>query len=274
MREFGWATAAERPQVVSLWQHAFGDSEQLIGAFWDTCFAPERIFVLRQCGKLAAMASIFPVCWRCGQRQTQLWYLYAVATLPECSGAGLATALLEQTAVLAAQRGAEGLLLVPGEPSLRDFYRARGYRDWSSRTERRLSAPADLDPADRTVQIDARAYGALREQLLAGQSHIQLPAAYLEFQQVSAAESGGALLQMQIAGQTACAVVNGTDGICYVPELLAPPELQRRAVAQIAQLYPAQTYRICTPGAGQPFGMLRTWRRDLDQTGYLGLALE
>lgn len=98
MREFGWAAEAERPQVVALWQRAFGDSEAWVSRFWDLCFAPERILVLRQQGKLAAMASIFETDWLCGGRQTRLWYLYAVATQPEQSGQGLATALLEQAA--------------------------------------------------------------------------------------------------------------------------------------------------------------------------------
>ncbi len=132
MREFGWATEVERPQVVALWRRAFGDSEAWVSRFWDICFAPERILVLRQRGKLAAMASIFETDWLCGGRQTRLWYLYAVATQPEQSGQGLATALLEQAAVLAMQRGAEGLLLVPGETSLQAFYRARGYRPWGA----------------------------------------------------------------------------------------------------------------------------------------------
>lgn len=151
MREFGWAAEAERPQVVALWQRAFGDSEAWVSRFWDLCFAPERILVLRQQGKLAAMASIFETDWLCGGRQTRLWYLYAVATQPEQSGQGLATALLEQAAVLAMQRGVEGLLLVPGETSLQAFYSARGYRPWGARQERQLFKPDSPNPADTAV---------------------------------------------------------------------------------------------------------------------------
>ena len=179
MREFGWAAEAERPQVVALWQRAFGDSEAWVSRFWDLCFAPERILVLRQQGKLAAMASIFETDWLCGGRQTRLWYLYAVATQPEQSGQGLATALLEQAAVLAMQRGVEGLLLVPGETSLQAFYSARGYRPWGARQERQLFKPDSPNPADTAVRIDAEAYGAARERHLQALSHVKLGEDYL-----------------------------------------------------------------------------------------------
>ena len=274
MREFGWAAEAERPQVVALWQRAFGDSEAWVSRFWDLCFAPERILVLRQQGKLAAMASIFETDWLCGGRQTRLWYLYAVATQPEQSGQGLATALLEQAAVLAMQRGVEGLLLVPGETSLQAFYSARGYRPWGARQERQLFKPDSPNPADTAVRIDAEAYGAARERHLQALSHVKLGEDYLRVQQMMAASAGGALLQLQIADTQGCAVVIPTGQTVYVPELLVPQPLWARAVAQIAALFPAQSYRICTPGTDQSFGMLRTWKRELNQVGYLGLALD
>ena len=89
-----------------------------------------------------------------------------------------------------------------------------------------------------------------------------------------AASAGGALLQLQIADTQGCAVVIPTGQTVYVPELLVPQPLWARAVAQIAALFPAQSYRICTPGTDQSFGMLRTWKRELNQMGYLGLALD
>lgn len=113
------------PQLRRLWQLAFGDSDEVIGFFFSTAYAPQRCRCVTMEGQAAAALYWFDV--ECGGRKFA--YLYAVATHPGYRHRGLCRALMADTHALLAGLGYEGTLLMPAEEDLRRMYRAMGYRD-------------------------------------------------------------------------------------------------------------------------------------------------
>ncbi len=64
-------------------------------------------------GRASAMLHLIPMTLLMGGREVSASYVYAVATLPESRGRGVAAALLEEAEVLEKSRGAALLMLVP-----------------------------------------------------------------------------------------------------------------------------------------------------------------
>ena len=117
MAEFCWAAQTDLPGIRTLWQTAFGDPSDYIDEFFQICFTENRVLILREQGQLTSMATVF----RASIGGELVWYLYAVATDPIFRGAGFATALMEQAALLAEQETAAGIVLLPASASLQAF---------------------------------------------------------------------------------------------------------------------------------------------------------
>lgn len=145
------------------------------------------------------------------------------------------------------QRGVEGLLLVRGDiPS--GILQRQSYRPWGARQERQLFKPDSPNPAGTAVRIDAEAYGAGARATSAG----SVPCKAWRRLSARSADDGSQCpaarcCSSKLQTRRGCAVVIPTGQTVYVPELLVPQPLWARAVAQIAALFPAQSYRICTP---------------------------
>ena len=98
-----------------LWKLAFGDSDEVIEAFFRTAFAPERCRYLEIGGQTATALYWFDTQWT-GQKFA---YLYAVATHPDFRGQGLCRRLMEETHAILTEQGYDGALLMPAEAGLR-----------------------------------------------------------------------------------------------------------------------------------------------------------
>ena len=116
--------AGDIPALRRLWQEAFGDEDAFLDAFFSTAFSPDRCRCIREGEEI--LAALY---WLDSQHTGRpIAYLYAIATAKERRGKGLCRALMEETHRVLAARGYAGALLVPGEPSLFDFYAKMGYR--------------------------------------------------------------------------------------------------------------------------------------------------
>jgi GNAT superfamily N-acetyltransferase len=114
-------TPAQIPQLRLLWKEAFGDTDAFLDHFYGTAFSPDRCLCAMIDGEMAAMAYWFD----CGEYA----YIYAVATAKKHRGKGISHALMAQIHEILAHRGYAGCILVPGEESLRTFYRGMGYEN-------------------------------------------------------------------------------------------------------------------------------------------------
>lgn len=142
------------PQLRSLWKEAFGDTDAFLDHFYSKAFSPDRCFCATVEGEIAAMAYWF----HCEEYA----YIYAVATAEKHRGKGISHALMARIHEILTQRGYAGCILVPGEESLRQFYRGMGYENCGGVEEFDVKASTPLT----LRKLEIAQYAALRRQYL------------------------------------------------------------------------------------------------------------
>lgn len=111
-------------QIKKIWQTCFGDEEDYISFYLDHRMQEDNMLVIYEDGKAVSMASFLPAQYLYQGIYHDVRYVYAVATLPEYRGRGLAKKVLE----FAQTWYEEPLLLAPAEESLIAYYEKLGFR--------------------------------------------------------------------------------------------------------------------------------------------------
>ena len=160
------------PQLVSLWQGAFGDCDGFWELFLDTGFLPDHCRCITENNQV--IAGLYWFGCRC--EQDKIAYIYGVVTDPRHRGKGLCRMLIRDVHNLLKKEGYASAMLVPASPGLRQMYRKMGYEDCTNVREWKV-AVGDTAEAVRSVGIEE--YARLRRNLLPGgsvlQEGIQLP---------------------------------------------------------------------------------------------------
>lgn len=102
-----------------LWAEVFGDTEELIEGFFDTLYRPEYCRLARENGRVLSAGYCIP-----GPRagEYRCAYIYAVATLPEARGRGLAAEVCRALCGDAFDMGADIVATLPASESLCSWY--------------------------------------------------------------------------------------------------------------------------------------------------------
>lgn len=111
-------------QIKKIWQTCFGDEEEYITYYLDHRMTEDNMLVIYRDGKAVSMASFLPAEYLSGGAYVSVRYVYAVATLPEYRGQGLASGILK----FARDRFEEPLILAPAEESLSAYYEKMGFQ--------------------------------------------------------------------------------------------------------------------------------------------------
>ena len=268
------------PRQRELWQLAFGDDGAYVDNFYHTYYRPERVLLLEEDGVVRAMTAWFETNFAVpGQGRYRAAYLYAVATHPEARGRGLAGQLLAGADRIFREWGIPAVTTVPAEPSLHRFFGRNGFRECF--VDGQFSAPRECRPtppgAAFLERLTPGEYRQLREELLAGTAHIDLPQEALAYQAGACAlASGGGLYAVQTPHGRAALCAEGMES----GGLLCPPEDLDWVLERLPGLLPRWSFAWRAPGGSHPFGMLkwldpeleRSW--DWDSTAYLGLAFD
>ena len=281
------------PAQRRLWKLAFGDDEAYIDNFYRTYYRPERVLVLEEDGLVRSMTAWFDTTFVVpGKGSYRAAYLYAVATHPDCRGRGLAARLLADADDYFRSLDIPAVTTVPAQPSLHNFFGANGFGECFRHFEGGLS-PCELPPASEPVTLQSaspRAYGAVREELLAQTPHIAYPEDALAYQAgCCALGRGGLFVGDTAAGPVCLCAEEAGNGLVILKELLGNPAACRLSLPDLPRVAPAQRWLVRTPrpqrespenqSLGQ-FGMLK-WLSpalkegwDWSSTGYLGLAFD
>lgn len=147
-------TLAQIPQLRQLWKEAFGDTDTFLDHFYTKAFSPDRCLCATMEGEVAAMAYWFDC--------EEYAYIYAVATAKQHRGKGISHTLMARIHEILTERGYAGCILVPGEESLRTFYRGMGYENCGGVREFDAAAGQPLP----LRKLEKEAYAALRRQYL------------------------------------------------------------------------------------------------------------
>lgn len=118
---------SDLPELIELWQEAFGDDKEWIESFIDAFYIPNNTLLDVQNNEISAALYLIDGDMLIGGKRHAAYYLYAACTKIKFRGKGIMTRLLEFAANEARQRGRNFICLKPGEKSLFDFYESRGY---------------------------------------------------------------------------------------------------------------------------------------------------
>ena len=125
------------PQLKSLWVEVFNgvDADRSADNFL-LRHRPHSCFVKKEGEQIVSMVFLNPCSWD----GVAGYYLYACATLPQFRGKGYMKNLLNAAFEKAQNENAFGLILVPAQPDLFDFYGKCGFQPFSKIAEGRFFA--------------------------------------------------------------------------------------------------------------------------------------
>lgn len=114
--------------IVSLWNEAFGDSEDDIMFFLNNRFVPENTLVYESDGVIASVLFLLEGDMRIKGRDFSSYYLYAACTLKSHRGRGYMAEMLEASKTVAEKRNKHFICLLPANKPLYEFYGRFGYK--------------------------------------------------------------------------------------------------------------------------------------------------
>ena len=147
------------PALRALWKNSFGDTDAILDAFFQTAFSQKRSLCAIIKDEVVGMLYWFD----CTYQGQKIAYLYAVATHKTYRGRGICHRLMDATHQLLKERGYVGVILVPEESYLFDFYRKIGYKTCAGVSVFHTNA---ADVGIDLKNIDADTYATLRKELL------------------------------------------------------------------------------------------------------------
>ena len=239
------------PGLRALWQEAFGDTDAFLDNFYETGFSLYRCRCIRKGNQILAALYWFDCRWQ----DKRIAYLYGVATAKSHRGQGLCRKLMDSTQHILLQLGYNGIVLVPAQPQLYDFYGNMGYETFGGLRFWQAAAgePIPLRP------LTYKEYAAARQAQLPADSVIQEGAllrflgSYARFYQ----------------GESCLFCCAEDEGKLMVYELLGDPETAPSICAALG--FASGNFRC--PGA-EPFAMYRSLAEDTQAPGYFAFALD
>ena len=275
----------EVPELQELFQLCFGDGPEVSGLYFDRFYRPEEFLILREDGQARAMAGLLNVTLTEPEGKTvKAAYLYGMGTHPDHQGRGFAAQLLNYTDFyLRGKR--DCIVTMPATPELHAFYAKFGFAERFPLLEGQVS-PRSAQEGETSLPVDAAAYNALREQLLADRFHVSYEH-LTGLQENLCRYSGGSLLSLNVNGIPGCAAVEQWGDTALCKELLIAPEGLDGALALVAQaVYPNKlivrrpAFWPCDGLKRREFGMIKWYdpiaakRWEQAEHPYLGLAFD
>lgn len=150
--------------MMRLWKETFHDTDRYIRLVFDAYFNPDNICVRYDGDRLVAALLGVPYDFRIPVEETSPsvklkqvaeshsevldmrgLYLCGLATRPEYRKQGIMSDMMEEIQDSAANRGFDFTFLIPADDHLREYYRLRGYRDFSRRMDFKINDNASPD---------------------------------------------------------------------------------------------------------------------------------
>ncbi len=240
------------PSLKNLWKEAFGDGDEFLNAFFEYAYSKDRALMAEEKGEILGVLYWFD----CELDGKKIAYVYAVATAKKHRGKGVCHKLMEHTHRYLADNGYKGVVLVPGENTLFDFYKSMGYSVCSYIKE--IECKKGDNPAE-IKEIDKERYAKLRREYLPSCGVVQ-EGENLDFlaTQMRMYEGDSYILAGRKNNETFCGV-----------ELLGDVS----KIEEIVKTFDCSNGIFRTVGEKRPFAM---WYKldDIKEPRYFGLAFD
>lgn len=110
---------ADEGELKALWREVFGDTDELIDAFFELIYSPGDAVVALREGRVVSAGYCLSGAMAEGLRCS---YIYAMATYPGHRGRGLGAAVARLLTERAFESGADVVATLPADESLRQWY--------------------------------------------------------------------------------------------------------------------------------------------------------
>lgn len=144
--------------IKSLWKECFGDSEEYIQFFFSNHNVEKETLIYTIESKVVGMLNLLPATIKMADGYKPIRYVYAVGTLKNYRGRGIARDLLNYANQELSKIGVT-TVLVPASQTLFDYYKKQGYQTifYMSEKQQDLSENSSLVSASsiKDVAIDA-----------------------------------------------------------------------------------------------------------------------
>lgn len=280
-------------QLKGLWLLAFKEEQSFIEAYFQKRFYEGEIWVKKHGEQIIAMVTLMPmhVC-NPHSGSDRAMMIYGFATHPDWQGQGVGKLFLQEILEMLWERSIKAVLLVPASPSLFEYYRGQGFRDFFYHyvyTYNQIPALACNGQASifNWVKTDAGLYTRLRQSLLQGMTHVCFREEEVSFQKFLSQFSGADLYSFEDEDHVGCAAVECLPGEkLLIKEFLTGPGEESGSLFSLLNHFNFHQLEIRSPmsrlegvlGKKAPFGMI-VFREPManrynDQTSYLGLGFD
>lgn len=180
-------------QIRNIWETCFGDEEDYICFYLDHRMTEDNMLVIYEDGKAVSMASFLPAQYMHQEAYQDVRYVYAVATLPEYRGRGLAGKILK----FAQNLYEEPLLLAPAEESLLAYYEKLGFQRAFPESRESIGGVQALELTTEEAElscleaITAAEYVKLRDQKCEGEGYVRWDEEAVQYAMELCASCGG-----------------------------------------------------------------------------------
>jgi GNAT superfamily N-acetyltransferase len=280
-----FATGSDRGRLKRLWGDIFGDTPEMVEAYFAHRHRDENMLVETQGDDIAGMLTMLPLRLATPGKSFPARYIYAVATDTRYRNLGVSTRLLEHAHTFMQGRGEAAAILVPASPSLFDFYGKRGYKTaFSLDTVRFEDKNLPPFPSDGYFKpCTPGEYAGIRDKAF---SSSRLYACWDENSVAYAVMSfgpEGGVTRLSSGNGGGCAAWERQDDAVLIRELALVNMDVPTALSVLHKMLNAKAYQVrlpesSLPGANTlPFGMIRWLIPEPNLFGkppYLSLALD
>lgn len=285
------AKKSDLERVKDIWKLCFEDEDYYIDFYFNNREWQEGMSVLLLDGSIVSMLTMIPVnIVRENGDAVKSAMLYAIATHPQFRKRGLADKLMGWCSNYLLSNQVPVTMLVPAEPALFRFYDGRGYRIACYIREVTLTREIIENINNQNGSecelhsAEPYQYNQIRRALLKGRTYVDYREDEILFQKKASQLFNADIYSILTEVGEGCAIVERTEDIVIVKELLIDEKCIISAIKQISVQMPAQRYIIRTPsfynsdigGDTRPFGMVRSSKLPdpSPHNIYLGIAYD
>lgn len=121
------AEKSDYPELKALWKTVFGDSDDVLDAFFENTVKTENIYAFRKDGKIVSAFYLIDASLIENNKTFSGKYLYAAATLPEYRKQGIMSEMIKYAADILRIKGTDILFLYPADEKLYSYYEKLGF---------------------------------------------------------------------------------------------------------------------------------------------------
>lgn len=116
-------------RIKEIWSICFGDDDDIIDFYFDTCFSLEDCYVYKKNNSVRAALQMIPCIVMDGGKEYSAKYMYAACTDPLYQGKGIMSELIKESLDREKNKGTKTVLCVPANGSLFGFYKKFGFTE-------------------------------------------------------------------------------------------------------------------------------------------------